>query len=264
MNKKDDITYLGVDNTPETSQEPLKRKSEKTERTRFKTNKHSFKLNSLIASSKGFKIPKKAIIIILIIVAISAIRPIKFIQDTLDRKRAYYAMVNEYKQSISGLDINLDVDFENLWDKFVFATGEEYYKNCRGTMLMPVDGSITCHYDFAHMGIDIQANTYPGTVYAAANGTVCYVGTSSKYGRDLMIQHNINGMTIYTYYANLNNIFVSVGQEVTNSTPIATEAGTSENTAVSVDGTDHHVHFAVRKTPKESSGLNPVVFAKYR
>lgn len=258
MSKKEDITYLGIkNNDSEKTQEPLKRKEEKP-KTKFKTNKHSAKLDKMIASSKRFNVSKKFIIIAIIILLIIVIRPIKFLQDTLEKKKAYYAMVQEYNTS----GLNIEVDFENLWDKFVFATGEEYYKKCKGTMYMPVDGFITCHYDFAHMGIDIQAKTYPGTVYAAANGTVCYVGTHKKYGNDLMIKHTINGMTLYTYYGNLSNIYVSNGQTVTTSTAIGTEAGTPEQKAVSVDGPDHHVHFAVRKTMKESSGLNPFIFLK--
>ena len=260
MNKKEDITYLGIeDNSTEKTQEPLKRKEEKV-KTKFKTNKYNPKLDRMIAKTKGFKISKKIIILLLIVLLIIVIRPIKLMQDALERKRAYYAMVNEYNNS----GLNIEVDFENLWDKFVFATGEEYYKNCKGTMYMPVDGYMICHYDFAHMGIDIQSKTYPGTVYAAANGTVCYVGTNKKYGNDVMIEHTINGMKLYTYYGNLASIYVSPGQAVYTTTAIGTEAGTPETKAVSVDGPDHHVHFAVRKTMKESSGLNPLIFLKNR
>ena len=261
MNKKDDITYLGIDDTPEKPQEPLKRKDKKP---KFKANRHSLKLDRMIAKTRGIKISKKLIILCIIILLIIVLKPIKFLQDTLEKKRAYYQMVQEYNTNGLNINIDIDIDFENLWDKFVFATGEEYYKNCKRTMLMPVDGYITCHYDFTHMGIDIQSKTYPGTVYAAANGTICYVGTDKKYGNAVMIDHIINGMKLYTYYGNLSNIYVSVGQAVYTSTAIGTEAGTSENKTISVDGTDHHVHFAVRKNMKESSGLNPIIFLKDR
>ena len=40
MNKKENITYLGIeDNSTEKTQEPLKRKEEKV-KTKFKTNKY--------------------------------------------------------------------------------------------------------------------------------------------------------------------------------------------------------------------------------
>ncbi len=265
MSKNDDITYLGVEQeTSEKSQEPLKKSKTPKNKTKFKTKKHSFKLNRTIAASKGIKISKKTVIILLIVLAIIILRPIKFLQDTLEKKRQYYALLQEYEQNTNGIDVNIDLKLNSLWNNIVYVSGEKYYVNCKNTMLLPVDGSVTAHYDFAHLGIDMQAKTYPGTVYAATDGVVYFVGTSSKYKNEILIQHTINGMTLYTYYGNLETIMVTPGQAVSSSTPIATEAGTSENVALTYDGEPHHVHFAVRKSPKESSGLNPLIFAKYR
>ena len=35
-------------------------------------------------------------------------------------------------------------------------------------------------------------------------------------------------------------------------------------TIININGSNYHVHFAVRKNMKESSGLNPLIFVKYR
>ena len=259
MNKKENITYIGIDQSHNTTK-PLKNISENNINSKFILNKHNYKIDKLISKSKGIRLSKKCIISILLILSIIIFKPIKFLKNTLEQKRAYYEMSNEYNSNFSNISFNL----KNLWDDFIFATGEKYYIKCKGTMIMPVDGTITCHYDFSHMGIDIQSNRSPANIHAAAGGIVSYIGSSKKYGNELIIKHYINGMTLYTYYGNLSNIYVKVGDYVDSSTIIANDSAYPENTIININGSNYHVHFAVRKNMKESSGLNPLIFVKYR
>lgn len=260
----DDITYIGVEQEEKPENTTKTKIKSKKNKNVFKVNKRNRKVDKFISSTKNSFFTKEKIVIVLIILAIVIFKPITFLQNALDKKREYYAMINEYSSQNTDYSLNIDVNLGSLWNTIVYTTGEEYYVNCKGTLLMPVDGNVICHYDWTHRGIDIASYSYPGTVYAATSGTVCYVGYSQKYGNELMIEHNINGMTLYTYYGNLANITVSEGQSVDTNTVIGTEAGDNTSPAVSVDGNSHHVHFAVRKSYKESSGMNPLIFAKYR
>ncbi len=260
----DEITYIGISKDEKNENHKLKTKGKNKEKNNFKVNKRNKKVNKFISSTKEPIISKSTFLILLIILGIIIFKPITFLKNSLDKKREYYAMIQEYSAENKNYNINLNLDLNNLWNNIVFASGEEYYLKCKGTMLMPTDGKILCHYDFTHLGIDISSTTYPGNVYAATTGTVCHVGNSEKYGNEIIIEHFINGMKIYTFYGNLSQINVAEGQNVDTNTIIGIEAGNNSSPVFSKDGDEHHVHFAVRKTMKESTGLNPIIFAKYR
>ena len=74
-----------------------------------------------------------------------------------------------------------------------------------------------------------------------------------------MIEHQINGITIYTYYANLSIIHVNNGDYVYQNQVIAQEGGNPNKQAGILDTDGHHLHFEIRKD-KNSGGLNPNVF----
>lgn len=103
-----------------------------------------------------------------------------------------------------------------------------------------------------HMGVDIKSNDT--TVYAVADGEVCYTGLNGTgtdasllradqrkgNGYCIVIKHNINGKTVYSFYAHLKkgSTKVSYGQKVTAGTPIATMGNTGNSTGP-------HLHFAI-------------------
>lgn len=64
-----------------------------------------------------------------------------------------------------------------------------------------------------HGAIDISAAK--GTsVYAVADGTVVDCGYGNGYGNRIVIEHKINGNTIYTQYSHLSSYIVNKGQKV--------------------------------------------------
>ncbi len=95
-----------------------------------------------------------------------------------------------------------------------------------------------------HVGIDITAY-YGAPIFAGASGTVTFAGWNSGYGNCIIIDHG-NGFS--TLYAHHSQIYVTVGQEVTQGEFIAAMGATGI-----VTGT--HLHFEVRQG---LSKLNPI------
>ena len=100
-----------------------------------------------------------------------------------------------------------------------------------------VNRRINCQYMgySGHTGIDLGGAV--GTaIYAYKTGTVTFAGWGSGYGLHVKIDHG-NGMT--TYYAHCSELFVSVGQQVTEGQMIAKIGMTGYTTGP-------HLHFEVR------------------
>jgi len=93
-----------------------------------------------------------------------------------------------------------------------------------------------------HLGIDIWGNG--GNVYSTADGKVVALSKSTRgaNGRYIIIQHTINGKTIYSFYAHLESIAVTEGQRVSRGTKIGV-AGGSGNGYNNYYG--KHLHFAI-------------------
>lgn len=102
-----------------------------------------------------------------------------------------------------------------------------------------------------HLGIDIYGTN--GTVYAAASGTVvaCSSSNSGANGRYIIIQHTLNGKTIYSFYAHLASLNVSKGSTVSTSTKIGVAGGSGNGKN---DNYGTHLHFAIVDTLWSNGG----------
>ena len=96
-----------------------------------------------------------------------------------------------------------------------------------------------------HNGIDIGVSG--GTpVYPTANGRVgAIVRRASCGGNQVFIYHNINGKTYTSGYLHLRSINVSVGQQVTTNTMIATSGGDPSVEWWDGCSTGAHLHFSL-------------------
>lgn len=254
----DDIKYIGVEpdytQSPKESNAVSKIKKDKTEKKeKFRINKHNSKVDDFIASTKPkSKYTGKLIAVLLIVLIVWVFKPITFLKAKLDEKRMYYAMQDDSNS------LNLDLKF-GLWSNIVYYTSYNYYKDLRGTLINPLsDSTLNKPYDFAHNGVDL--NGYSGQEVMCANyGVVVDVGNDSKHGNYVLVKHVIKDYTIYTYYANLNTTYVYVGQYLSQYQVIGTISG--KDNVQSVMNDEHsHLHFAVRKDIKESSGMDPFIF----
>ena len=120
-----------------------------------------------------------------------------------------------------------------------------------GKYIWPTEGghiSELTHWDggyAGHVGIDIVAY-YGAPIFAGASGTVTFAGWNSGYGNCIIIDHG-NGYS--TLYAHNSQIYVTVGQEVTQGEFIAAMGETGI-----VTGT--HLHFEVRRGLEKLNPLN--------
>lgn len=254
----EDIKYIGVD--PDYTQSPKennavsKTKKNKSEtKEKFRINKHNSKVDNFIASTKPkYKHTGKLIIVLLILLFVWIFKPINFLKTKLEEKRIHYSMQEDSSS------VNLDIKF-GLWNNILYYLSYNYYKDLRGTIIVPVKNyTLNAHYDLGHMGVDL--NGYDGQeVIAAYDGIVVQTGFDSKYKNYVMIKHIIKGYDIYTYYGNLNTINAYEGQYVNQGHIIGTISGTQTGTGV-LDENYCHLHFAVRKDLKESSGMDPMLF----
>jgi len=89
-----------------------------------------------------------------------------------------------------------------------------------------------------HIAIDFIPNG-DNNIYAAGAGKVVKVGYNNANGYYVIIEHNIDGSTIYSFYAHLKSYCVSVGEKVKKGEKIAIvgATGSSSNRAI-------HLHFA--------------------
>lgn len=92
-----------------------------------------------------------------------------------------------------------------------------------------------------HTGIDIADNSRPN-IYPYKNGTVIkVVYGKTGYGYYVMVSHgkDASGNELQTLYAHMSKINVSVGQQVTQSTPLGRMGTTGLSTGI-------HLHFEIR------------------
>ncbi len=121
-----------------------------------------------------------------------------------------------------------------------------------GKYIWPTEGghiSELTHWDggyAGHVGIDI-VSYYGAPIFAGASGTVTMAGWNGNYGQCVIIDHG-NGYS--TLYAHNSQIYVTVGQEVTQGEFIAALGETGYVTGP-------HLHFEVRYGLEK---LNPIKY----
>lgn len=121
----------------------------------------------------------------------------------------------------------------------------ELYAAGGGNLIWPVTGQISQGYRSGHAAIDIAGST--GTAIVAADGGyITYAGWQGGYGNFVIINHG-NGMV--TRYAHLSQIYVSVGQQVSQGESIGARGSTGRSTGP-------HLHFEVFINGAATNPLN--------
>lgn len=113
-------------------------------------------------------------------------------------------------------------------------------------MNWPTEGHrITQYYSWRHAGVDI-ANKIGTPIYAADTGTIEYIGWTTGYGNNIVINH---GGGKKTHYAHLSKFYVQRGQEVDKGDPIGAMGSTGWSTG-------SHLHFEVIIEGRKYNPLN--------
>ncbi|MEG1448875.1 MAG: M23 family metallopeptidase, partial [Oscillospiraceae bacterium] len=137
----------------------------------------------------------------------------------------------------------------------------------KGKLPMPCNGYVSSPYGdridpingkrFFHTGIDLVPQ-HRASLIAVADGTVVNVTTKigGDYGNNVTIKHNIDGKTLYTFYAHCHSILVQVGTEVKQGDVVAIEGGQPNVDNNPGRSTGAHLHFEIRKS-QNGNTVNP-------
>lgn len=117
-----------------------------------------------------------------------------------------------------------------------------------------------------HRGLDLRIKNDPNSdIYAARDGKVIFVDTvsdfnwfkprswrkGSPYGNHVILEHNIDGVKYFTFYAHLEQPYFKVGDIVKTGQLIAKGGNTGLSSAP-------HLHFEVRKDVNDTKhSINP-------
>lgn len=91
-----------------------------------------------------------------------------------------------------------------------------------------------------HLGIDIIGSN--DNVHATASGSVAACGWNKANGNYVVLQHDINGKKVYSFYAHLKKINTSKGAKISMGATIGQVGNTGSSSA------GKHLHFAMMDT----------------
>ena len=112
-----------------------------------------------------------------------------------------------------------------------------------------------------HAGIDLVGKHHT-EILTIADGIVTYAGIQNGYGNCIEIKHNINGKTIYSFYAHLSEIDVKVGEKVEAGDIIGLEGGAKEDDNPGTS-TGHHLHFEIRTDTGSGHSIDPRKYIEF-
>ena len=157
-------------------------------------------------------------------------------------------------QSIESVDEQGETDLKK--DYILPMTCDYVISSNYGNRVHPVTGETKLH-----SGIDI-VGTHHTQILSVADGEVTYAGVQSGYGNCIEIKHTVNGVTVYSFYAHLSQIDVSLGDIVSQGDVIGLEGG-AESDPNHGTSTGHHLHFEIRSASGSGNSLDPNEYIKF-
>lgn len=193
--------------------------------------------------------------------------------DDAGKMETYTYTYNYFKNIDEIVDVISSYPFNFKDDDILFIKEiSGLYISFTGTLPMPTNGVVTSKYGYRthpitgkqsfHTGIDIAPNHH-SPVISVADGVVIDINTSqNNFGNNITIEHNLPTGTIYTFYAHLSKVNVSLGQAVLGGTTIGLEGGepgVDPNVGLS---TGHHLHFEIWTSPSRADSVDPALYLK--
>jgi murein DD-endopeptidase MepM/ murein hydrolase activator NlpD len=164
-------------------------------------------------------------------------------------------------QTVENAQNNADSSTEN----------EQNVENATFTLPMKTEYTITSEYGYRthpttgeykkHTGIDISG-VWHTEIYSVADGEVVDAGVDESFGNYVEIKHIVNGEEIYSFYAHLSRIDVTVGQTVAQGEQIGLEGG-AESDENHGNSTGHHLHFEIRTASGYGNDVDPTEYIKF-
>jgi murein DD-endopeptidase MepM/ murein hydrolase activator NlpD len=148
---------------------------------------------------------------------------------------------------------------------------EQNVENTTFTLPMKTEYTITSEYGYRthpttgeykkHTGIDISG-VWHTEIYSVADGEVVEAGVDESFGNYVEIKHIVNGEAIYSFYAHLSRIDVTVGQTVAQGEQIGLEGG-AESDENHGNSTGHHLHFEIRTASGYGNDVDPSTYLEF-
>lgn len=113
-----------------------------------------------------------------------------------------------------------------------------------------------------HAGMDLRGEHHT-EIMAVREGEVTFAGVQNGYGNCIEIKHEINGKTIYSFYAHLSKINVEKGETVKQGVVIGLEGGEPGVDPNHGTSTGHHLHFEIRTAPGAKNAVSPTEYIKF-
>lgn len=133
--------------------------------------------------------------------------------------------------------------------KWMKPTEKGYISSGFGYRSFYLNGKLTSDY---HNAVDIAGNSGGTAIYAAANGTVAAIVRKASCGGNQVYLHvRVKGEAYTVLYAHMMDVYVNVGDKVTQQTVIGSVGGGGKtlrkNGGWDTCSTGYHLHFAVAK-----------------
>ncbi|MBO5479083.1 MAG: peptidoglycan DD-metalloendopeptidase family protein, partial [Clostridia bacterium] len=179
--------------------------------------------------------------------------------DSLDRQilKKNYAKRAETVEWVSPNAVSLMSLRSEEQDFILPMTCEYTITSGYGYRIHPITGETKLH-----AGIDL-VGTHHTEILAVVDGEVTYAGVQSGYGNCVEIKHIVNGETIYSFYAHLSEIDVTVGQSITQGEVIGKEGGDPETDPNPGNSTGHHLHFELRSASGSGHSIDPSTYIAF-
>ena len=159
--------------------------------------------------------------------------------------------------NLTAVGVGLDQPATPTANTFINPMATAYtITSAYGMRIHPVTGE-----EKKHTGIDISGEWHT-EIMSVADGEVVYAGENGAFGNCVEIKHIINGEEIYSFYAHLSEIHVTVGQTVSQGEVIGLEGGAEEDPGHG-NSTGHHLHFEIRTASGYGNDVDPTEYIAF-
>lgn len=166
-----------------------------------------------------------------------------------------FLLPDEIMAMVTGPPFNFGPDELEAIEQMVYNPPTTEEVNFTGQLPMPCSGYISSPFGYRtdpltgkkswHSGIDIVP-AHHAALKAIAPGTVVRINLGGAiYGNTITIRHQVDGQTIYTYYAHCSSIAAKVGDVVEQGDVVAYEGGAKTDPSPG-RSTGAHLHFEIR------------------
>jgi murein DD-endopeptidase MepM/ murein hydrolase activator NlpD len=209
------------------------------------------------------------------LIATTSLEMDDLLEDDIEEAELEEADLTEADIEEADLTTNQEEDIDADENETLATDNEQNVENQEETttfiLPMKTEYTITSEYGYRthpttgeykkHTGIDISG-VWHTEIYSVADGEVVDAGVDASFGNYVEIKHIVNGEAIYSFYAHLSRIDVTVGQTVAQGEQIGLEGG-AESDENHGNSTGHHLHFEIRTASGYGNDVDPSAYLEF-